>query len=67
MNSLLVVKKKVFSQAAPNFRNRLIMIQVNLLVLHRSPETLHENVVKNPAPPIHANPDLFLFQAAREI
>jgi hypothetical protein len=43
-----------------------MVIQVNLPVFRRSPETLPKNIIKSPASPIDANPNLVSLWAAGE-
>lgn len=38
-----------------------VIVKINLLVFYRTPETLDENVVVNPAPSVHADFDPFTF------
>ena len=67
MNPLRVVEMEVSLQASAGFSDRQILMKINLLVFHRSPETLHKDVVINPAPAIHTNADVFSGEDFREI
>jgi len=64
---LFVVKMKVSHKMRTSLRDRRVIVKINLLVFHRTPETLDENVVVNPAPSIHADLDVMLFQKSREV
>lgn len=47
--------------------DRLILVQIDLLVLDRAPKPLAEDVVVHPAPAVHADPDPLGFKAPREL
>jgi len=47
---LLVVKTEVLPEPLFSFRYRLIFVQKHLLVFHRAPQPLDEDVVVDPAP-----------------
>src|SRR5215467_13228979 len=52
---LLVVEREVPPQPLAQLRHRLVAAQVQLLVLHTPPKTLHKDVIQAPAPPVHAH------------
>ena len=66
MQPLPVVELEVPVQAGHGFSNVLVTFQVNLFVLDGAPEAFDKDVVKNPAPAIHADPDSGGFQPADE-
>ena len=66
MRTLAVVEGEILGQADRQFAHCGIAIQIHILVLDASPETLDEDVVKGTAPPIHADDDILAFQGTRE-
>ena len=57
MQPLPVVKQKVPCQAVTCLRDHRILMKIDFLILNRSPETFHEDVIVYPASAIHADPD----------
>ena len=47
---LIVVQLEIVIQAGRQGRHRLIPLEVNVLVLHRPPQPLDEDVVEHPRP-----------------
>ena len=62
----MVVKVQVLIDPFPAFRDALVILDIDIFVLERAPETFGENVVKDPATAIHADPDVLSFQYPRE-
>jgi hypothetical protein len=58
MRPLLVIKPKIRCQMDSSFRDRLVFMKIHFFVLDRSPESLDENVVVNPSPAVHTDPDV---------
>src|SRR6202451_3994960 len=58
MQPFLVVEPEIPFDPGSRLRHRLVIFQVHLLVLERSPQPLNENVVHTASPPIHADGDL---------
>ena len=48
-------------------RDRLVGMEVDLLVFDRSPETLDKDVVKDSATTVHADPDIVFLQPAGKL
>src|SRR3954447_15318441 len=59
-------EREVMGQRGAGLADTVVSAQVNLLVFHRSPQPLDENVVPPGAAPIHANRDPVLQQQPRE-
>ncbi len=62
MKSLHIVEEEVFGQAITSLRDRLVVMEIDFLVLDRPPETLNKNIVEYPTTTVHVNPDSLLFQ-----
>ena len=67
MNPLHVVEKKVFIETSTSFGDSHVLVKVNLFIFDCSPEALHEDVVRHPAPAIQTDADAFSFKNSREI
>jgi hypothetical protein len=50
MQPLRVVEAKILGQPTASLFNSLVIMEVDLLVFHGSPQPLDKNVVKDPAP-----------------
>ena len=46
MKSLLIVKVEIISQSTPSRSNRVIVVEITLLILDTAPEAFNEDVVK---------------------
>ena len=46
MKPLLIVKVEIVSQSTPSRDNRIIVVEINLLILDTSPKPLNEDIVK---------------------
>ena len=57
MKALPIVEPEISLQPVTRLLHRLITVEINLFVFHRSPQPFHKNVVKGSASPIHADPD----------
>ena len=55
MGSLVIVKPEIGSQLPAGLTRVGVGFQVGLLILHRPPQPLHEDVVGIPTFPIHAD------------
>jgi hypothetical protein len=62
VNPLHVVEEKVLVQAPARIGDHRVLMEINLLIFDRSPETFHKDVVVQAAPAIPADSDLLLFQ-----
>ena len=49
------------------FNRSCVVVQVDLFVLDRSPQTLNEDIVQSSTPTIHADPDIVVFKDADEL
>ena len=67
MGALLVEEAKVGLKPLSEVSNAVVGVQVNMLVLHRAPESLNEDVVHPPSFAIHADLDLVSRQDAGEL
>jgi len=45
MKSFHIVEEEVFGQAITSLRDRLVVMEIDFLVLDRPPETLNKNIV----------------------
>ena len=61
-----VVELKVIRQPYGKFPECAIAAQIDILVLHRTPQPLDEDVIKCPASTIHADLDLMSLEHPRE-
>lgn len=64
---LLVAEVEVGCKARLGLPDRLVALQVDLLVLHGPPEALEEDVVPHPAAAVHAYPDPGAFKPPGEL
>jgi hypothetical protein len=62
MQSLPVVEAEISSQSISNFRHTAIIIQVNIFVLHASPQPLYKDVIQRPHACVLAYLDILLKQ-----
>ena len=53
MNPLHVVEEEVPAQAPAGVRDHGVLMEIDFLILDRSPETFHKDVVVHAAPAIH--------------
>ena len=67
MRPLVVVEPEVVAQFPAGLCGVGVGFQVHLLVLHRPPQPLHENVVGVPALPVHADLDPVFLQHMGEL
>ena len=56
VETFVVVEAEELPQPRPCFLDGLDFLQVDMFVLDRAPEPLHENFVQRPPPPVHADP-----------
>lgn len=56
MGPLRVVKPEPLPEPLLQLRYRLVVVQIHAVILHRPPQTLHENIVQSSPPAIHADP-----------
>ena len=64
MKSLHVVEEEIPCQTITCLEDRLVLVQIDFLVLNGSPQPLDKNIVEYSTPAIHADADAMLFQAA---
>jgi hypothetical protein len=62
----MVVKVPIAREANQQLRHAGVVVDVEVLVLDRAPQSLHENVVKRTPPPIHAHANALGLQPAGE-
>ena len=67
MKSLPVVEEEILCQAIPCLGDRLVVVQIDFLVLNGSPQPLDKDIVEYSTPAIHADADAVLFQAASKL
>jgi hypothetical protein len=60
MITTIVVEGKINAKPFFSILNYLITFYINLFILDTSPETLCEDVIKNPPLSIHADSDLLV-------
>ncbi len=63
----MAVELKVFPKTHAQLPNRLVVLQVNVFVLHRPPQTLDEHVIQRATPAVHADRDPALGQDTRKL
>ena len=66
MGPLLVVEPEPVADARSRLRHQLVVPQVDLFVLQRTPQPFHEDVVETTPSPVHANRDALRLQLADE-
>ena len=64
MGSVLVVKPEVRSQAQYGFSDAVVIFEIYLLILARTPQTFDEDIVKGSASSVHADGDAVGLQDA---
>ena len=64
MGPLRVVKGQVSTDRCAGFADCGVGMEVNLLVLHRPPQPLHDDIVAPGAPAVHADSDFLPVQHA---
>jgi hypothetical protein len=67
VQTLVVVKFKVSSDAAPRLGNVLVSLQVHLLVFEAAPEPLDEDIVPEAPTSVHADRDAVISQHIEEV
>src|ERR1700720_1342381 len=67
MKTFAVVEPKVIFQPFVNFVHRGVILEVNVLVLHTSPQPLDERVVESPATTVHADRHRAVQEPTREV
>jgi hypothetical protein len=67
MGALLVKEAKVGLQSRSQIRNAVVGVQVDMLVLHRAPESFDKDVVHPSSFAIHADLDAVCLQDAGEV
>ena len=65
VRSLGVVVVEVARESVAHFVDRRVPVRVDVFVLHRSPQTLREDVVHAPAAAVHADENIVRFQNVR--
>ena len=66
VRSTAIVELEVLADRYSRFRDRVVRLEVDLLVLHRFPQPLHEHVVAPGALAIHADADAVVPEQTRE-
>ena len=62
MASFPVVEVKIIGQTETYFRYRSVIVKIDPFLFDRQPKAFHKDVVIDPAPAIHADPDSCPFQ-----
>ena len=56
MGPLFIMEPEIGSQSPPDLKGVGVGFQVHLLLLHRPPQPLDEDIVGVPSLPVHADP-----------
>jgi len=67
MQPFIVIESKVLAESCIKFWDIGIVFDVDVLVLDSTPETFDEYVVHSPAPPIHTDSDIGVFEKTGEL
>ena len=67
MSSLAIVKGKIHFEADLNRGQGLIILEINVLILDRAPQSLDENVIRRATSTIHADPQRVGLQGVDEV
>ena len=67
MKSLRIVEEKVFGQAIAGLGDRLVLMEIDFLVLDGPPQALYKDIIVDPATTVHADPDILLLQPAGKL
>ena len=67
MGTLLVKEAEVGLKPLPEISNAVVGVQVNMLVLHRAPESLDKDVVHPSTLAVHADCNVVCLQDAGEL
>ena len=67
MRPELIIEVDVAVKPLLRVTNRLVRVEIDLLILEAPPEALHEHVIPPAAAPIHTDLDALVFQYAREL
>ena len=62
MKPLHIVEEEIFDKATASLRYRYVLMEIDLLVLDRPPETLNKDIIVGPAATAHTNPDIPFLQ-----
>ena len=57
MNPLVIVKVKILLQSLPGHRQAVVVVQIDLLIFHRSPQPFDKDVIKHATSSVHADPN----------
>src|SRR2546427_3668072 len=66
MKPLPIVEPEIWPKVSNRIGRIGVVLQVNLFVLHGSPQPFDENIVQSSPPSIHADQDVLFLQPARE-
>ena len=67
MKSLHVVEEEILCQTILCLGDLLLLVQIDFLLLNRSPQPLDKVIVEYSTPTIHADADAVLFQATSKL
>lgn len=56
MWTLVIVKLKIVRQTSECFSDHLVILEIDFLILYRSPQTFDDDVINGSAASIHAYP-----------
>ena len=59
---LVVVKLEILSQPSNSLFSAPVLVQIDLFIFDTPPEPFNKHVVQSPAPTVHADRNLVLFQ-----
>ena len=62
-----IVIIKELEHSFVNIRDRLVSLDVNIVILERPPKPFDKYVIDRPAPAVHADRDLGIFQNLDEL
>ena len=63
MKSLLIVKVEIVSQSTRSRSNRVIVVEINLLILDTAPQPLNEDVIKIAASAVPTDGNVSRFES----
>jgi hypothetical protein len=67
VESLSIVKNKVSADPLPRIPYGLVVVDIDVLILQRAPESLDEDIVEGPSPPVHADGNGFIDEQFGEV
>jgi hypothetical protein len=62
MRPVIIIELEVLGQSCFQFNDTAIVLDIHILIVDRSPQALHKDVIQGPSPPIMAYGDTFCLQ-----